>query len=77
MEVSKQERLERKKIHRLNIMKKQASNYRKGMQRQRRQLESTGVPKEQIDESLKDVQDFYNELINNINKLETPNHKLT
>ena len=55
-----------KLIHKLEL---QASNYRKEMQRYRRMLESSGMPKEQVEERLEQAQEFYKGMLNNINKL--------
>ena len=53
----------------LHKLEQQASSYRREMQRYRRQLESSGIPQEQVEERLEQTLDFYNELINNINKI--------
>lgn len=58
-----------KTMNQVQKLELQAENYKKEIQRYRRELESTEMSKEQVEERLQTAQEFYTEMITNINNL--------
>ena len=56
-------------MNQIEKLEVQAENYKKELGRYRRELEGSGMSSEDIEDSLEQAQDLYNQMINNVNNL--------